>query len=171
MLWGINELLQQSAEYQACSKHGIISIIMEESSLWNSTWAEISTSFPSSNNLKQSSEPEFLLPHLENRNNNIFIGGWVKKKKMLVTQLCRVLCNPMDCSLPVSSVHDILQATILEWVAIHFLLQGVFPTQGSNSGLLHCRQYSLKWSTEPEFQLPHLKKGTRTPLSEDEGTD
>ena len=44
----------------------------------------------------------------------------------------------MDCSLPGSSVHGILQARILEWVS-HFLLQGIFLTQGSNLGLLHCR--------------------------------
>ena len=36
----------------------------------------------------------------------------------LVTQLCLTLCSPMDCSLPGSSVHGILQARILEWVAI-----------------------------------------------------
>ena len=36
---------------------------------------------------------------------------------VLVTQLCPTLCYPMDCS-PVSSVHGILQARILEWVAI-----------------------------------------------------
>ena len=36
----------------------------------------------------------------------------------LVAQLCPTLCNPMDCSLPGSSVHGILQARILEWVAI-----------------------------------------------------
>ena len=36
---------------------------------------------------------------------------------MLVTQLCPTLCNPIDCSLPGSSVHEILQARILEWVA------------------------------------------------------
>ena len=35
-----------------------------------------------------------------------------------VAQLCPTLCNPMDCSLPGSSVHGILQARILEWVAI-----------------------------------------------------
>ena len=35
-----------------------------------------------------------------------------------VTQLCPVLCNPMDCSSPGSSVHGIFQARILEWVAI-----------------------------------------------------
>ena len=38
----------------------------------------------------------------------------------LVTQLCRTLCNPMDCSPTGSSVHGILQTRILEWVAIPF---------------------------------------------------
>ena len=40
--------------------------------------------------------------------------------KVLVTQSCPTLCNSMDCSLPGSSVHGILQARILEWVAIPF---------------------------------------------------
>ena len=35
-------------------------------------------------------------------------------------QLCPTLCDPMDCSLPGSSVHDIFQARILEWVATPF---------------------------------------------------
>ena len=35
-------------------------------------------------------------------------------------QLCLILCTPMNCSLPDSSVHGILQARILEWVAISF---------------------------------------------------
>ena len=38
----------------------------------------------------------------------------------LVAQSCPTLCDPMDCSLPDSSVHGILQARILEWVAISF---------------------------------------------------
>ena len=33
-------------------------------------------------------------------------------------QSCRTLCNPMDCSLPGSSVHGILQARILQWVTM-----------------------------------------------------
>ena len=37
---------------------------------------------------------------------------------VLVIQLCLTLGDPMNCSLPVSSVHGILQATILEWVAM-----------------------------------------------------
>ena len=39
---------------------------------------------------------------------------------VLVTQSCLTLCDPMDCSLPGSSVHGFLQARILEWVAIPF---------------------------------------------------
>ena len=39
---------------------------------------------------------------------------------MLVTQLCPILCDPMDYSPPGSSVNGILQARILEWVAIPF---------------------------------------------------
>ena len=37
---------------------------------------------------------------------------------MLVSQLCPILCDPMDCSLPGSSVHGVLHARILEWVAM-----------------------------------------------------
>ena len=45
---------------------------------------------------------------------------WNFKKESEVAQLCPTLCNPMDCSLPGSSVHGILQARGLEWVAISF---------------------------------------------------
>ena len=37
-----------------------------------------------------------------------------------VAQSCPTLCDPMDCSLPGSSVHGIFQARVLEWVAIAF---------------------------------------------------
>ena len=40
--------------------------------------------------------------------------------KVLVSQSCPTLCDPMDYSLPDSSVHGILQARVLEWVAISF---------------------------------------------------
>ena len=42
------------------------------------------------------------------------------KVKVLIAPLCLTLCDPMDCSPPSSSVHGILQARILEWVAIPF---------------------------------------------------
>ena len=44
---------------------------------------------------------------------------WKKVKvKVLVTQSCPTLCDPLDCSPPGPSVHGILQASILEWVAM-----------------------------------------------------
>ena len=46
---------------------------------------------------------------------------WEKKEKESeVAQSCPTLCDPLDCSLPGSSVHGILQARIVEWVAISF---------------------------------------------------
>ena len=47
-------------------------------------------------------------------------GATWESEKILVTQLCLTLCDPMDCSPPASSVHGILQARILEWVASPF---------------------------------------------------
>ena len=45
--------------------------------------------------------------------------GWNKQRCISeVTQSCPTLCDPMDCSLPGSSVHGIFQARVLEWVAI-----------------------------------------------------
>ena len=42
------------------------------------------------------------------------------KNESEVAQLCPTLSDPMDCSLPGSSVHGIFQARVLEWVAIAF---------------------------------------------------
>ena len=59
-------------------------------------------------------------------------------------QSCPTLWDPMDCSLPGSLVHGILQAKILEWVAIPF--SGMSLTQGSSLhllGLLHWQAGSL----------------------------
>ena len=71
-------------------------------------------------------------------------------QKVTVTQLCTTLCDSMDCSLSGFSVHEILQVRILEWVAMLYL-QGIFLTQRSNPGLLHCRQilYCLSHHRSP----------------------
>ena len=55
-----------------------------------------------------------------------------KKVKVLISQLCPALCNPMDCSLPGSSVCGILQARILTWVA--FPSPGDLPNPGIQLG-------------------------------------
>ena len=45
----------------------------------------------------------------------------------LVIQSCPILCNPVDCSPPNSSVHGILQARLLEWVAMPFSRESSQP--------------------------------------------
>ena len=72
-----------------------------------------------------------------------------------VAQLCLTLCNSMDCSPPGSSVHEILQARILEWVAMP-LLQGIFQTQGLNPYLLYLRH----WQAGSLPLVPHGKPDT-----------
>jgi len=57
----------------------------------------------------------------------------------LLTQSCPTLCDPMDCSPPGSSVHGDSSGKNTG-VGCHALLQGIFPTQRLNPGLLHCRQ-------------------------------
>ena len=54
------------------------------------------------------------------------------KSEREVTQSCPTLCDPMDCSLPGSSVHGIFQARVLEWGANAF------------SALLHIKQITNK---------------------------
>ena len=68
----------------------------------------------------------------------------------LVAKSCLTLCHPTDCSLPGFPVHGISQARITE-VDCHFLLQGIFPTQGSNPHLLHCGQILYPWATKEDL--------------------
>ena len=72
--------------------------------------------------------------------------------KALVAQLCLTLCNPIDCSPPGSSVHGHSPGKNTG-VSCHALLQGIFLTQGSNLGLLHCRQilYCLSHQRSPFY--------------------
>ena len=55
-----------------------------------------------------------------------------KVKESEVTQLCLTLLRPTDCNPPGSSIHGILQARILEWVAISS--PGDLPNPGIESG-------------------------------------
>ena len=64
---------------------------------------------------------------------------------VLVTQLCLTLCDPMDCSLPGSSVHGILQARILEWVAISFSHKFYFSSNVCLSSIIfHVSPYFME---------------------------
>ena len=83
----------------------------------------------------------------------VWIESLVLAVLCLVAQSCPTLCDPMDCSLPGSSVHGDSPGKNAG-VGCHALLQGLFPTQGLNPGLPHCRwilyQLSHKGSPEPQ---------------------
>ena len=66
----------------------------------------------------------------------------------LFAQSCPTLCNPTDCSLPGTSVHEDF-AGKNTGVGCHALLQGIFPTQGLNPG------FFTVWATR---EAPEAKK-------------
>ena len=57
------------------------------------------------------------------------------KSESEVAQLCPTLSDPMDCSLPGSSVHGIFQARVLEWGALAFSEKGLVRHYGSNESI------------------------------------
>ena len=73
---------------------------------------------------------------------------------MLVAQSCLTLCDPTDYSLPGFSVHGILQARILDWVAIPFSRGSANP--GIEFGSLALQAASLP--SEPLGELHSLKR-------------
>ena len=79
----------------------------------------------------------------------------------LVTQLCLTLCDLMDYSPPVSSVHGILQARILEYISSPFSTD--LPDPGIEPRLLHCRQiiYCLSLQGSPLKVLQTAKRISR----------
>ena len=75
----------------------------------------------------------------------------------LIVQSYLTLCDPMDCSPPGSSVcGDSPGKNTKE--GYHALLQGIFPTQGSNPGLLYCRQIFLP--SEPPGKPKNTGEGS-----------
>ena len=81
------------------------------------------------------------------------------KVKVLVSQSCPNLCDSMDCSPPGSSVHGILPARILEWVAMPFSRGSFRPRNLSDPDIQHCRQilYHLSY-------LGILQLGVKGPM-------
>ena len=84
------------------------------------------------------------------------------KVKLLIAQLCPVLCDSVDCSRPGSSGpwNSLGKNT---GVCSHFLLQGICLTQGLNLSLLHCRQILYLWATrEAPYSLCCIVKTSMT---------
>ena len=71
---------------------------------------------------------------------------------VLFAQLCPTLCNPKDCSLPVTSLHGILQARILEWVAISFSRGSSWPRNWTRVSYIAGRFFTV-WATGKSLAL------------------
>ena len=65
-----------------------------------------------------------------------FNSSW--SVKVLVAQSCLTLHDPMDCSLPSSSIHGIFQERILEWVAISFSRGSSQPKDQTHISCISC---------------------------------
>ena len=83
------------------------------------------------------------------------------KVKVLVAQSCLTLCDPTDCSSPGSSVHGILQARILEWVAILFARGSSQPRDQIQVSCTAGRFFTI-WATWEALQ--DLLKQSLAPL-------
>ena len=74
------------------------------------------------------------------------------KVKVLVAQSCPTLCSPMDYSSPGSSVHGVLQARILEWVAIPFSRRSSQLRDRTRVSLTACRFFTI-WATREACKI------------------
>ena len=82
------------------------------------------------------------------------LSGLVKvKSKSEIVQLCWTLCDPMDCSLPGSSLHGILQARVLEWVAISFSRGSSWPRDRTLVSHIPGRRFNLCTTREATLSL------------------
>ena len=70
---------------------------------------------------------------------------WITKENE-VAHLCLTLCDPMDCSLPGSSVHGIFQARVLEWIAISFSRGSSRPRDWTKISRIAGRPFTI-WAT------------------------
>ena len=66
-----------------------------------------------------------------------------RKKESEFVQSCPTLCGPMDCSLPGSSLHGVLQARVLEWVAISFSRGSSQPRDRTWASCIPGRHFNL----------------------------
>ena len=70
----------------------------------------------------------------------------INESESEVAQSCPTLCDPMDCSLPDSSIHGILQARVLEGVAISFSGGSSRPRDRTRVSRISGRRFNL-WAT------------------------
>ena len=77
------------------------------------------------------------------------VGDHSLRVKVLVSRSCPTHCNPTNCSPPGSSVHGILQARILQWVAISFSRGSSQLRDQAQVSCIACRLFTV-WSTRED---------------------
>ena len=82
----------------------------------------------------------------------------------LVAQWCPTLCNPVDCSLPGSSVHGILQARILKWVAFSLCRGSSQPRMEPGSPALAGRFFTTEQPRKPCTCTQRINTPAPTPV-------
>ena len=106
-----------------------------------------------------------VLPNIKMNPPQVYMCGvWAvdccseRKFESEVAQLCPTLCDPIDCSLPGSSVHGIFQAIVLEWIAISFSRGSSQPRAWTRVSCMVDRPFTI-WATREVrcFSLPLLK--------------
>ena len=82
---------------------------------------------------------------------------WERKSESEVAQSCPILCDPMDCNLPGSSIHGIFQARVLEWVAISFFRGSSPPRDQTLASRIAGRCFMFSATREAQHHLgsPH----------------
>ena len=78
-------------------------------------------------------------------------SGKKVKMKVLVPRSCPAFCNPVNCSSLGSSVHAVLQARILEWVAISFSKGSFWPRDPTQISPIAGRCF-IGWATRENIQ-------------------
>ena len=144
--------LHHARELEFCSSHNCFSALSR-----SDNWPCCFCSFWTSSS--QIRVIAFILPsktpHLKPRELLLLSLKWNSVKpppsefgrSVLVAQSCPILCDPMECSPPGSSVLGILQARILEWVAIPFSRESSWPRDWTWVSCIAGRSFTV-WATQ-----------------------
>ena len=86
------------------------------------------------------------------------------KSESEVAQSCQTLHDPMDCSLQGSFIHGILQARVLEWIAIAFSMgktRDLLKKMGDTKGTFHANMGTIKGRNSMDLtEAEDIKKNT-----------
>ena len=94
------------------------------------------------------------MSHVKKKKSPVSQYVYFMKVKVFVTQSCPTLWDPIDCSLPGSSVHGILQARILEWVAMPFSRESSLARDWTQVFCTAGRFFTV-WATREACELLH----------------